>query len=106
MPDDQAGDTADDGTTAGTADGNAGKDAVDNSSKSQAYQDAYTAAYTTAKAAYDEANATTSGFNPTGDTKPTDTNTVADITAWLDAHNIDHAGKTLKADLLALVPAD
>jgi hypothetical protein len=37
--------------------------------------------------------------------KPTDSNTIAEITAWLDAHNIDHTGKTVKADLLALVPA-
>ena len=74
--------------------------------KSKEYSDAYTAAYTPAKAAYDAANATTSGFDPAGDIKPTDTNTVADITAWLDAHSIDHSGKTLKADLLALVPAE
>lgn len=45
-------------------------------------------------------------FDPSGDVKPTDANTVADITAWLDAHTIDHTGKTLKADLLALVPAE
>jgi len=38
--------------------------------------------------------------------KPTDANTVAEITAWLDAKKIDHASATLKADLLALVPAD
>jgi len=42
-------------------------------------------------------------FDPAGDTKPTDSNTVAEITSWLDAHSIDHSGKTLKADLLALV---
>lgn len=46
------------------------------------------------------------GFYPTGDVKPTDANTVAEITAWLDAHSIDHTGKTVKADLLALVPAE
>lgn len=46
------------------------------------------------------------GFDPTGDVKPTDTNTVAEITAWLDAHSIDHTGKTVKADLLALVPVE
>jgi len=45
-------------------------------------------------------------FDPAGDAKPTDSNTVAEITSWLDAHSIDHSGKTLKADLLALVPAD
>ncbi|ANK60030.1 hypothetical protein [Loigolactobacillus backii] len=38
--------------------------------------------------------------------KPTDTNTVAEITAWLDAHSIDHTGKTAKADLLALATAN
>lgn len=64
------------------------------------------AAYTPAKAAYDEANATTSGFDPEGDVKPTDANTVADIKAWLTAHSIDYTGKTVKADLLALVPAE
>lgn len=43
---------------------------------------------------------------PVTDAKPTDANTIAEITAWLDAQGIDHTGKTLKADLLALVPAD
>ncbi len=46
------------------------------------------------------------GFDPNGDVKPTDSNTVAEITTWLDAHAIDHTGKTVKADLLALVPAE
>lgn len=46
------------------------------------------------------------GFDPNGDVKPTEANTVAEITAWLDAHTIDHTGKTVKADLLALVPAE
>ncbi|WP_373880036.1 hypothetical protein [Levilactobacillus brevis] len=46
------------------------------------------------------------GFDPNGDVKPTDSNTVAEITAWLDAHTIDHTGKSVKADLLALVPVD
>ena len=46
------------------------------------------------------------GFDPTGNVKPTDANTVAEITAWLDAHSIDHTGKSVKADLLALVPAE
>lgn len=45
-------------------------------------------------------------FDPAGSTKPTDSNTVSEITAWLDAHSIDHTDKTLKADLLALVPAE
>lgn len=48
----------------------------------------------------------TDGFDVKGDTKPTDSNTVAEITGWLDAHDIDHTGKTAKADLLALVPAE
>ncbi|WP_268870365.1 hypothetical protein [Companilactobacillus nodensis] len=41
-----------------------------------------------------------------GDAKPTDSQTVAEITDWLDAHSIDHTGKTVKADLLALVPTE
>ncbi|WDF81817.1 hypothetical protein PQ472_07745 [Lacticaseibacillus pabuli] len=72
--------------------------------KSKEYSDAYTAAYTPAKAAYDTAHPAAPAFDPTGSVKPTDSNTVSDITAWLDAHSIDHTGKTLKADLLALVP--
>ncbi|WP_461244464.1 hypothetical protein [Secundilactobacillus muriivasis] len=51
-----------------------------------------------------ETEPTTPAFDPAGDTKPTDSNTIDEITAWLDAHSIDHTGKTLKADLLALVP--
>ena len=39
------------------------------------------------------------------DVKPTSANTVAEITAWLDDHDIDHTGKTVKADLLALIPS-
>ncbi|ERL64046.1 hypothetical protein L248_1693 [Schleiferilactobacillus shenzhenensis LY-73] len=35
--------------------------------------------------------------------KPTASNTVAEIIAWLDAHAIDHSGVTLKADLLKLI---
>jgi len=46
------------------------------------------------------------GFDPAGDIKPTDANTVAEITSWLDAHTIDHTGKTVKADILVLVPAE
>lgn len=42
-------------------------------------------------------------FDPKGNVKPTEDNTVAEITAYLDAHTIDHTGKTAKADLLALV---
>mgnify|MGYP000946296578 CR=1 FL=1 len=92
------------GKTAGATDGAAGKPAADTSAQPKAYQDAYTAAYTPAKAAYDAAHPAAPAFDPTGATKPTDANTVADITAWLDAHSIDHTGKTVKADLLALVP--
>lgn len=39
----------------------------------------------------------------TVEAKPTTANTIADITAYLDAKKIDHAGVTAKADLLALV---
>lgn len=46
------------------------------------------------------------GTEESEDAKPTEANTVAEITAWLEAHGIDHDGKTLKADLLALIPAD
>ncbi|MFT8909600.1 MAG: hypothetical protein ABF908_12220 [Lentilactobacillus diolivorans] len=42
-------------------------------------------------------------FDPNGNVKPTESNTVEEITAWLNAHKIDLAGKTVKADLLALV---
>ncbi|WP_415609512.1 HeH/LEM domain-containing protein [Leuconostoc pseudomesenteroides] len=35
--------------------------------------------------------------------KPTDTNTVAEIKAWLDAHNVSYPSNSVKADLLALV---
>lgn len=44
-------------------------------------------------------------FDPQGDTKPTNANTVEEIKAWLTAHAIDFSGKTFKSDLLALVPA-
>lgn len=45
-------------------------------------------------------------FDPNGETKPTDAQTIDEIKAWLTAHSIDFSGKTLKADLLALVPAE
>jgi len=45
-------------------------------------------------------------LDPSGDVKPTTTQTVAEITAWLKAHSIDTTGKTTKDDLLGLVPAD
>ena len=35
--------------------------------------------------------------------KPTNSNTVAEIKAWLDAASISYSGVTLKADLLVLV---
>ncbi len=35
--------------------------------------------------------------------KPTDANTVAEIKAWLDAHNVAYPSSAVKADLLALV---
>ena len=35
--------------------------------------------------------------------KPTDSNTVVEIKAWLDAASISYSGVTLKADLLVLV---
>lgn len=47
-----------------------------------------------------------STFDPAGEVKPTEANTVDEIKAWLTAHTINFAGKTLKADLLALVPAE
>ncbi|MBO3081455.1 HeH/LEM domain-containing protein [Lactobacillus delbrueckii] len=37
------------------------------------------------------------------DTKPTSSNTVADIKAYLDAHNISYASNSTKDQLLALV---
>lgn len=48
----------------------------------------------------------TPGFDPEGDVKPTNDNTVEEIKAWLTAHGIDYTGKTLKSDLLALVPTE
>lgn len=45
-------------------------------------------------------------FDAEGDVKPTESNTVDEIKAWLTAHNIDFTGKTIKADLLALVPTE
>ncbi|WP_333603640.1 phage major capsid protein [Lactobacillus acetotolerans] len=48
---------------------------------------------------------TTPAFDPAGNVKPTDANTVDEIKAYLTAHSIDFTGKTAKADLLALIPA-
>ncbi|HGF7906318.1 TPA: hypothetical protein QFN80_001961 [Enterococcus faecium] len=47
----------------------------------------------------------TPSFDPKRDVKPTNANTVEEIKVWLTAHGIDYTGKTLKSDLLALVPA-
>lgn len=38
--------------------------------------------------------------------KPTESSTVAEIKAWLTNNGIDFSGKTVKADLLALIPND
>lgn len=48
----------------------------------------------------------TDSFDPKGNIKPTDAQTVQEITDWLTNHNINVNGKTKKADLLALVPAN
>lgn len=42
-------------------------------------------------------------FNLQSEATPTNSNTLEEIKAWLTEHNIDFTGKTLKADLLALV---
>ncbi|OQQ76611.1 hypothetical protein B6U64_04640 [Ligilactobacillus salivarius] len=42
-------------------------------------------------------------FDPSGDVKPTDANTVTEIKAYLDAHNISYTSSASKADLLKLV---
>ena len=44
-----------------------------------------------------------STFNPKGDVKPTDANTVTEIKAYLDAHSISYSSSAAKADLLKLV---
>lgn len=53
-----------------------------------------------------QAPASSISFDAEGDVKPTESNTVDEIKAWLTAHNIDFTGKTIKADLLALVPTE
>lgn len=35
--------------------------------------------------------------------KPTDANTVAEIKAWLDVHNVSYPSNAVKVDLLTLV---
>ncbi|WP_181265296.1 hypothetical protein [Enterococcus mundtii] len=42
-------------------------------------------------------------LNLQSETKPTNENNIDEIKAWLTEHDIDFTGKTLKADLLALV---
>lgn len=46
------------------------------------------------------------GLNTAANDKPTENSTVPEIKEWLTKHNIDFSGKTLKADLLALIPND
>ncbi|WP_405075676.1 HeH/LEM domain-containing protein [Limosilactobacillus reuteri] len=41
-------------------------------------------------------------FNPNGDVKPTDAQTIPEIKAYLDAHKISYASSASKPDLLAL----
>ncbi|MCC4405607.1 HeH/LEM domain-containing protein [Limosilactobacillus reuteri] len=41
-------------------------------------------------------------FNPSGDVKPTDAQTIPEIRAYLDAHKISYASSASKPDLLAL----
>ncbi|WP_430522008.1 HeH/LEM domain-containing protein [Limosilactobacillus ingluviei] len=43
---------------------------------------------------------------PSPDVKPTSANTVEEIKAYLDAHQITYPSSALKADLLALVGGD
>ena len=42
-------------------------------------------------------------FNPAGDVKPTDAQTIPDIKAWLDAHKVTYPSNASKGDLLTLV---
>ncbi|MBB1109507.1 hypothetical protein H5S11_03330 [Limosilactobacillus sp. pH52_RY] len=42
-------------------------------------------------------------FNPNGDIKPTEDQTIPEIKAYLDAHKISYASSASKPDLLALV---
>ncbi|MCT3188585.1 hypothetical protein EFO72_01165 [Limosilactobacillus reuteri] len=42
-------------------------------------------------------------FNPNGDVKPTEDQTIPEIKAYLDAHKISYASSASKPDLLALV---
>ncbi|OQR15387.1 hypothetical protein B6U42_03700 [Ligilactobacillus salivarius] len=42
-------------------------------------------------------------FDPKGNVKPTDSNTIAEIKAYLDAHSISYSSSASKADLLKLV---
>lgn len=65
----------------------------------------------TAKSSSDQALAKSSAaepaakpatFDPHGSTKPTDSQTIPEIKAYLDSHNITYASNASKADLLAL----
>ncbi|KRK40804.1 hypothetical protein [Loigolactobacillus bifermentans] len=97
------------GAASSAADSNSGAPADSGAESSAAPASSQEPAQTGDEAGGDDptsAEGAASTFDPAGDVKPTDANTVADITAWLDAHSIDHTGKTVKADLLALVPAD
>lgn len=42
-------------------------------------------------------------FDPTGSVKPTDAQTVDQIKAYMDAHNLKYTTNTTKADLLKIV---
>ena len=42
-------------------------------------------------------------FDPAGDVKPTDAQTIPDIKAWLDAHKVTYPSNASKGDLLTLV---
>lgn len=45
-------------------------------------------------------------FDPAGDTKPTQQQTLAEIVGWLTAHGIDASKAKTKADALGLVPSN
>ncbi|WP_308443973.1 HeH/LEM domain-containing protein [Lactobacillus delbrueckii] len=59
---------------------------------------------TTSASSTSESTASVGSTSSAGnDTKPTSANTVADIKAYLDAHNISYASNLTKDQLLALV---
>jgi hypothetical protein len=43
------------------------------------------------------------GFNPAGDVKPTDAQTIPEIKAYMDAHKISYTSTMAKGDLLAAI---